>query len=218
MKEAAIQYLAFDVHQATTVASLRDQSGKVVMRSSVPTEATAILRLVRSAGPRVHLVFEEGTQAQWLHDLTVPHVEKVVVCNIRGERTDGNKNDRVDADLMSERLRTGSLRSVFHGVPNVLTLKELVRNYDNLVEDATRVMQRIKAMYRGRAIATKGVSVYRQRKEWLQRLPDQARAVKFRSERNLVFVERRIVFQSRLTIRRFWVGAAGDVLPHFVLV
>lgn len=177
MKESAIQYLAFDVHQATTVSSLRDASGKVVMRSTVPTEATAILRLIRSAGPRVHLAFEEGTQAQWLHDLTVPHVEKVVVCNIRGERKDGNKNDRIDADSLSERLRTGTLRSVFHGTASVLTLKELVRNYDNLVEDATRVMQRIKAMYRGRAIATKGVGVYRaaQRKEWLEKLDGGAR-------------------------------------------
>lgn len=161
MKQAAIQYLAFDVHQATTVASLRDATGRVVMRSTVPTEATAILRLIRSAGPRVHLAFEEGTQAQWLHDLAVPHVEQVVVCNIRGESKAGNKNDRLDADALSERLRSGSLRSVFHGASSVLTLKELVRNYDNLVEDATRVMQRIKALYRGRAIATTGIGVYR---------------------------------------------------------
>lgn len=177
MKQAAIQYLAFDVHQATTVASLRDSSGSVVMRSTVPTEATAILRVVRSAGPRVHVAFEEGTQAQWLHDLVVPHAEKVVVCNIRGESRAGNKNDRLDADLLSERLRAGTLRSVFHGTASVLTLKELVRSYNNLVEDATRVMQRIKALFRARAIATQGVGVYRaaERRGWLMKLDGGAR-------------------------------------------
>jgi hypothetical protein len=64
MKQQAIQYLALDVHQATTVGSVRDENGSVVMRATVPTEARAILQLVKSAGPRVHVAFEEGTQAQ----------------------------------------------------------------------------------------------------------------------------------------------------------
>ncbi len=54
----AIQYLALDVHQATVVAAARDQRGSIVMRATVPTEANAILRLIKSAGPRVHVVFE----------------------------------------------------------------------------------------------------------------------------------------------------------------
>jgi transposase len=66
---------------------------------------------------------------------------------------------------------------VFHGAKSVLTLKELVRNYLNLVEDATRVMLRIKAIFRGRAIPTPGVSVYRaaQREKWLSMLERGAR-------------------------------------------
>jgi len=50
-----------DVHQATTVASVRDEQGKIVMRATVATEARAILGLVRGLGPRVHVAFEEGT-------------------------------------------------------------------------------------------------------------------------------------------------------------
>jgi acetolactate synthase small subunit len=48
----------------------------------------------------------------------------------------------------------------------------LVRSYNNLVEDATRVMQRIKAMFRARAIATKGTAIYRpsERAQWLAQL------------------------------------------------
>jgi hypothetical protein len=69
MKNQAFQYLAFDVHQATTVATVRDEHGAIRLRATVPTEASAILGLVRGLGPRVHVAFEEGTQAQWLHDL-----------------------------------------------------------------------------------------------------------------------------------------------------
>jgi transposase len=177
MKEQAIQYLALDVHQATVVATLRNERGAIVMRATMPTEAKAILMLIKNAGPRVHVAFEEGTQAQWLHDVIVGHVERVVVCNTRGRSKSGNKNDRIDADDLSELLRLGSLKPVFHGARSLLKLKELVRNYNNLVEDATRVMQRIKALFRGRAIATPGVSVYRasQRKQWLSMLDAGAR-------------------------------------------
>lgn len=177
MKQQAIQYLALDVHKATVVASMRDASGRIVMKATVPTEGKAILRLVESAGARVHVAFEEGTQAQWLHDLLIDHAERVVVCNVRGRSETENKNDRIDADELSDRLRVGRLKSVYHGAPEVLTLKELVRSYTGLVSDSTRVMLRIKAIFRGRAIGTSGVSVYResQRKEWLAQLEGGAR-------------------------------------------
>jgi len=98
MKNQAIQYLALDVHQATVVATARDEQGAIRMRATVPTEANAILGLVRGLGPRVHVAFEEGTQAQWLHDLLQPHAERVVVCNMRGRSETSNKSDRIDAD------------------------------------------------------------------------------------------------------------------------
>lgn len=71
MKQEPIQYLGLDVHRSTVVASLRDEQGKVIMRATVATEAKAIVTLVKSAGSRVHVAFDEGTQAQWLHDLLI---------------------------------------------------------------------------------------------------------------------------------------------------
>lgn len=172
MRQQAIQYLALDVHQATIVACARNEGGAITMRATVRTEARAILALIAGAGGRVHVAFEEGTQAQWLHDLVQPHAERVVVCNVRGKSEVANKSDRIDVEQLSELLRLGSVKPVYHGSPSVLTLKELVRNYNNLVEDATRVMLRIKALFRARAIRTPGTSVYRpaRRQEWLDQL------------------------------------------------
>lgn len=177
MKDEPIRYLGLDVHRSTVVGCVRDEQGKVVMKVTVATEEKAIVALVRSAGPRVHVAFEEGTQAQWLHDLLIGQAERVVVCNVRGRDALRNANDRIDADEMSKRLRDGSLKPVFHGAPEMLTLKELVRCYSNLVQDTTRVMLRLKALFRARAIPTPGVSVYRpsQRKQWLARLDGGAR-------------------------------------------
>jgi hypothetical protein len=50
------------------------------------------------------------------------------------------------------------------------TLRELVCSYRTLVSDATRVMSRLKAIYRARAIPAKGKRVYapRYREAWLK--------------------------------------------------
>ena len=44
---------------------------------------------------------------------------------------DDNESDRIDADGLSELLRLGALKPVFHGAPEILTLKELVRCYNS---------------------------------------------------------------------------------------
>ena len=51
----------------------------------------------------------------------------------------------------------------------VLTLQELVRKYSDLFKDSTRVMLRIKAIFRARAILMRGVSVFKKGTEaqWL---------------------------------------------------
>src|SRR5213594_564385 len=172
------KYVALDVHQATTVASVREESGRVIARSVLPTDSGALTEFVRGMRGARHVTFEEGTQAQWLYELLAPPVDRVVVCDRRGAPRQGNKGDQVDADQLSELLRRGALRAVYHGSADRATLKELTRTYRNLVEDATRVMLRLKALFRARGIATAGTAVYhpRHRARWLaQLLEDGAR-------------------------------------------
>ena len=64
-------------------------------------------------------------------------MSRVIVCDRRGAPRQGNKGDQVDADQLSELLRRGALRAVYHGSADRATLKELTRTYRNLVEDAT---------------------------------------------------------------------------------
>ncbi|MGH2372431.1 MAG: IS110 family transposase [Gemmatimonadales bacterium] len=168
------KYVGLDVHQASTVASVREEGGRVIARSVLPTDGHALTEFVRGMRGAVHLTFEEGTQAQWVHDLLAPLVDRVVVCDRRGAPRQGNKGDQVDADALSELLRRGGLRAVYHGSAHHATLKELTRTYRNLVEDATRVMLRLKAVFRARAIATRGTKVYqvRERAQWLAQLAE----------------------------------------------
>lgn len=78
----------------------------------------------------------------------------------------------MDADQLSGLLRLGALRAVYHSSPHRETLRELARAYTNLVEDSTRVMQRLKALFRARGIPTPGKQVYHpgQQAQWVARL------------------------------------------------
>src|SRR5947208_11270002 len=115
LMKRSTKHVALDVHQATTLASVREDSGRVIARSILPTEEPAIVEFFRGMRGTIHVAFEEGAPAQWLHDLLTPLVARVVVCDRRGEARQGNKGDRVDVDELSERLRRGRLRAVYHG-------------------------------------------------------------------------------------------------------
>src|SRR5579864_8964146 len=92
----------------------------------------------------------KGTSAAWLYDLLKPHVTKVIVCNPRKNAllNAGSKSDRVDAQKLSDLLRAGMLTPVYHGENGVRTLRELGRSYITVTKDLTRVMNRVKALYR----------------------------------------------------------------------
>jgi transposase len=141
---------------------------------TLESSAARVRRYLQTLKGRVYVTFEEGTQAQWLYDLVRPLVTEVIVCDPRQNRllAAGNKSDRIDAQKLAELLRNKSLKAVDHGDHGMRILKELVRNYDCLVSDSTRVMNRLKAIYRGRAIACGGHDVYRQdrRTQWLKKL------------------------------------------------
>jgi hypothetical protein len=80
------KYVALDVRQATTVAAVREHSGRVIARSILPTEAGALVEFFGGMRGSVHVAFEEGTQAQWPYDLLVPVVDQIIVCDRRGEQ------------------------------------------------------------------------------------------------------------------------------------
>ena len=200
------KHIGLDVHQATTVISVREDSGRVVARTIVPTEAAPLLEYIRGMRGTIHLAFEEGAQAQWLHDLLAPEVDRLIVCDRRGTSSGGNKADQSDADEISDLLRCDRLRAVYHGRGGRQTLKELARTYQNLVEDATRLMSRLKALYRARGIKTAGQQLYQpaRRPQWLAQLTEPG--VRFRAE--TLFTQLHTVQELRPTVKRAMVAEA----------
>jgi len=179
------KYIGMDVHQASISAAVMDAQGKVIMECLLETKAATILEFVQGLQGTLSLTFEEGTSAAWLHDLLKPRVSQLVVCDPRKAALlkEGNKSDRIDARKLAEMLRTHQLHSVYHGEHGMRTLKELGRSYLTITQDVTRVMNRIKALYRSWAIPCAGTAVYasRHRNEWLAKIVEPG--VRVRAER-----------------------------------
>ena len=174
MNEA--KYIGLDVHQATISVAVRDSRGNLVMEAILQTKAETILQFIRGQGGSLHVTFEEGTCAAWLCDLLKPHVTRVVVCDPRKNALlkAGNHNDREDARKLSELLYLNKVSPVFHGETGIRTLRELARSYLTITRDLTRVMNRLKAIYRGWGIACTGQQVYapHYRAEWLAKITE----------------------------------------------
>jgi transposase len=170
------KYIGMDVHQATIAVAVMDSSGKLIMECILETKAATILEFIAGLRGSLSLTFEEGTSAAWLHDLLKPRVHHLVVCDPRKNALlkEGSKSDRIDARKLAELLRGGQLRPVYHGENGLRTLKELGRSYLTLTKDVTRVMSRIKALYRSWAIPCSGATVYapRHRAEWLAKIAE----------------------------------------------
>ena len=170
------KYIGMDVHQATISVAVMDAGGKLIMECLLETKAATIVEFIRGLQGTLSLTFEEGTSAAWLHDLLKPHVSRLVVCDPRKNALlkDGNKSDRIDARKLAELLRGNQLHPVYHGEHGVRTLKELGRSYLSITQDVTRVMNRIKALYRSWAIPCAGTTVYapRHRAEWLAKIAE----------------------------------------------
>jgi transposase len=175
-----IKYIGMDVHMAMTVIVIMNSAGKIVANSTIETKAETIVDFFRGQRGTLYVTLEEGTQAAWLYDLIHPNVAKVVVCNTREIPRSENRSDRIDAKRLANLLRMNAIKPVYHGEHSTQAIKELVRSYISIVNDSTRVKNRLKAIFRGRGIACKGNSVYSKedREHWRKKIDNEARRLR----------------------------------------
>jgi transposase len=173
---SSTKYIGMDVHKESISIAVMNSVGKAAMECVIETKASTILQFIDGLRGDLRVTFEEGTWAAWLYDLLKPHVTEVVVCNPRKAALlkDGSKGDRIDAHKLAELLYMNRVKSVYHGEHGLRTMKELARSYLTITKDVTRVMNRIKALYRSWGIPCIGNEVYApsHRTEWLGKIAE----------------------------------------------
>ena len=172
------RYIGLDVHSTSCTFVVVGPTGRRMQTAVVETNGPALIQFLQTVPGERHLCFEEGTQSQWLYEILIPHVDRIVVAGLgTRKRLRQNKSDRQDAHALAEQLRLGGIDTpVFKGFGEFGKLRELVRVYVKVVQDVTRTKNRLKAVFRSRGIATpKGIYTTPDRKEWLSTLPTRMR-------------------------------------------
>jgi transposase len=145
-------FIGLDGHKNSCTFVVLNEKGKIKRKAVLPTDQMQLLQFIKSIPGRRHLCIEEGTQSQWFYEIFSNHVHDLAI--VQGRKSPGNKDDERDARSLAERFRTRDLGNRIYKVPESLaTLRELVRGYEMLNKDLTRVKNRIKHLYRSRGIA-----------------------------------------------------------------
>ena len=95
------KYIGLDVHQATISVVVLDSTGHLVMESIIETKAATILQFLHGLSGSLHVTFEEGTCAAWLHDLLKPHVARSVWCAIHARMPCSKRETRMTASMLA---------------------------------------------------------------------------------------------------------------------
>jgi hypothetical protein len=97
-------------------------------------------------------------------------VDEIVVTQVEKHR--GDKDDIRDAFLRAEQLRVGDIKPVFKDKGKLTDLRAAADVYLKVRGDRVRVQNRIKALFRSRAIGTPDSSIYAksEREQWLKKL------------------------------------------------
>ena len=168
------RYIGMDVHSASCTTGVLSAKGKRLSSTVLETNGRALVAYLRMIPGTRHLIIEEGTHAGWLHEILSPHVHDMVVMSV--PKSKGQKNDKLDAFGLAEKLRTGSIeRRVFKGVGEFSNLSSTSKAYSTVMVDSVRVMNRLKGVYRSRGISTADRQIFGQeaREQWLKKLPSK---------------------------------------------
>jgi transposase len=171
------RYIGLDAHASSCTVAVVGPSGRRLGSHVVETNARALIEVMGAIPGSRHVCLEEGTLAEWLHEVLEPHVQELVVAGVQESR--GPKSDKRDAFALAEQLRTGSInKRVYKGRGEFRRLGPLAKGHGLVTRDVVRVKNRIKTAFRARGLCCgTGTSMYakKSREAWLAKLPDPLR-------------------------------------------
>jgi transposase len=143
---AKMYYTGIDLHKKTSFITTIDESGKVVSRRNFKNIEEHILDYFRNLDEPTKIVIESMCSWYWLYDLLKAHNLNVVISNPLKTKAIASakiKNDKVDSHMLAQLLRANLIATVHVCSLKTRKLKELLRHRRRLVNDATRMKNRI---------------------------------------------------------------------------
>jgi len=139
-------YTGIDLHKKTSFFTTIDESGKVVFRKNLTNQEELILEYFANLDGPTRIVIESMCSWYWLYDLLTGNGFRVVISNPKKTKAIASakiKNDKVDSHMLAQLLRADLIATVHVSSIKPRKLKELLRHRRRLVQDATRMKNRI---------------------------------------------------------------------------
>lgn len=133
-----MRYIGLDIHKKHTQACVRNEDGKILSGERFKTEADDIASFF--AKQEVHGPLSVTMEATgfyfWIHDFIAARGHPVIVVHparIKPLMKAKAKNDRNDASMLAELLRTGCLEGIYVPPPEIREMRDLTRHRESLV-------------------------------------------------------------------------------------
>jgi len=150
------RFIGIDAHKKTLQYCLLDEQGTRLAEGSAAVTKPELERFARQKLNAEDEVVLEATSNTWaLVDCLEPHVQRVVVSNPMKTRAIASakiKTDRIDARILAELLRCRFLPEVWQPDPDTRRKRELTHRRTALVQDQTRIKNRLHSVLAQRLI------------------------------------------------------------------
>ncbi|MFO0282448.1 MAG: transposase, partial [Acidobacteriota bacterium] len=154
--ESSTPFAAFDLHKKEVEAVILSGLGEVTHRERFPTTRDALLDFAkRQLTPTTHLALEATTNTWPVVELLRPYVLSITVSNPMKTRAIAEakiKTDKVDALILANLLRLNYLPAVWCPDAQTQALRRLATERTMLVNDRTRIKNRIHSILHQRLI------------------------------------------------------------------
>jgi transposase len=145
----------------------KDREGSVVIDRKFLTSEKALLEAAKATtGTEIWVHLEASELAGWIRMVLRGRVARVIVSDPKASAwisKDPRKNDRLDADKLSDQLRLGLAQKhevYYPDDQDRMAWKQLVQHYDEVTRQQGTLQRKIKARLRAQGVIAKGVAVY----------------------------------------------------------
>jgi transposase len=164
-----------DLHAASFSLAVLSPQGRMAQSLSRPTSERSLIEVIEAIPGPKQLVVEESHLAEWAKRVITPYVDQLVICDPQRNAwiaKDDFNNDLSSAEKLAKLLHGGFIKEIRHPGEEGAELRGLFLHYHDLTVQATRFKNKLKAVFRSEAIATRGKGIYEEEnhREWLGQL------------------------------------------------
>lgn len=155
------KYIGLDAHSSTCSFCVVDKTGKVLDSVKISTNGRLLREYVRNIPGEKSLTFEECELSSWLYEMFKNEDCEMLVCNpVENKSYKKAKTDKLDARRLADLLRGNFLTSVYHDGSEREKFRDLMSGYQQLTDDAVKIKNRYKSLFRKDGSRPIGSKVY----------------------------------------------------------